>query len=119
MLLAADYSQVELRILAHLSGDARLQALLSQTGMGGDIFCLIAASWLHGGNRASFLRLSTAVDEAAAQPDWNGRRHVPHHRRLLAARRRPCVLSLSHGPVAKRDTTTVADVVAAYIIIQL
>lgn len=40
--MAADYSQVELRILAHLSGDRRLiQALNS----GADVFKSIAAEW--------------------------------------------------------------------------
>ncbi|KYO22450.1 DNA polymerase theta isoform B [Alligator mississippiensis] len=42
LILAADYSQVELRILAHLSGDRRLiQALNS----GADVFKSIAAEW--------------------------------------------------------------------------
>ena len=43
VLLAADYSQLELRILAHLSGDSRLQAYLNSDG---DAFRLIAGEWL-------------------------------------------------------------------------
>lgn len=42
LILAADYSQLELRILAHLSGDCRLiQALNGGT----DVFKSIAAEW--------------------------------------------------------------------------
>ncbi|XP_009079440.1 PREDICTED: DNA polymerase theta-like, partial [Acanthisitta chloris] len=42
LILAADYSQLELRVLAHLSGDCRLiQALNSGT----DVFKSIAAEW--------------------------------------------------------------------------
>ncbi len=40
--MAADYSQLELRVLAHLSGDKRLQAILNG---GGDVFKTIAAKW--------------------------------------------------------------------------
>ncbi|KXZ47865.1 hypothetical protein GPECTOR_32g478 [Gonium pectorale] len=43
----ADYSQVELRLLAHLSGDLRLQELLRRQE--GDAFRHIAASWLRPG----------------------------------------------------------------------
>ncbi len=42
MLLAADYSQLELRILAHLAKDAKLTAILNS---GGDVFKQIAAKW--------------------------------------------------------------------------
>ena len=44
VLLAADYSQIELRMLAHLSGDGKLAALLQ---MGGDVFQYI---WNSGRN---------------------------------------------------------------------
>jgi hypothetical protein len=37
---------LQLRILAHLSGDARLQLLLRTAGPVGDVFCAIAAAWL-------------------------------------------------------------------------
>ena len=47
VLLAADYSQIELRVMAHLSGDKQLISLmqLSEAG-GGDIFTLIAKEML-------------------------------------------------------------------------
>jgi len=46
LLLSADYSQLELRLLAHFSGDLLLQQLLQQSGAQGDVFSLIAAAWL-------------------------------------------------------------------------
>ena len=46
VLIAADYSQIELRVLAHLSGDARLMDILRQAGVSGDAFALIAKTWL-------------------------------------------------------------------------
>jgi hypothetical protein len=49
LLLPSDYSQVELRMLAHFSGDRLLQQLLSQSGPGVDVFSLIAAAWLQQG----------------------------------------------------------------------
>ena len=42
LILAADYSQLELRILAHLSGDERLTKILND---GKDVFKAIAAKW--------------------------------------------------------------------------
>ncbi len=42
LILAADYSQLELRILAHLSGDSRLRDILNA---GKDVFKAIAARW--------------------------------------------------------------------------
>ncbi len=42
LILAADYSQLELRILAHLSGDKRLRDALNA---GKDVFKTIAARW--------------------------------------------------------------------------
>ncbi len=41
--------QVELRVLAHLSGDAALVRLLQQAGPCGDAFKHIAHSWLGAG----------------------------------------------------------------------
>lgn len=42
LILAADYSQLELRILAHLSRDCRLIQVLNT---GADVFRSIAAEW--------------------------------------------------------------------------
>ena len=42
VILAADYSQLELRIIAHLSLDAKLIGVLNQ---GGDVFRTIASQW--------------------------------------------------------------------------
>ncbi|XP_033111697.1 DNA polymerase theta-like [Anneissia japonica] len=42
VILAADYSQLEIRIIAHLSGDAKLVKILNG---GGDVFKTIAAEW--------------------------------------------------------------------------
>ncbi len=42
MLVAADYSQLELRVIAHLSRDARLIAVLNGAG---DVFRTMAAQW--------------------------------------------------------------------------
>ena len=43
VFLAADYSQLELRILAHVSGDKKLQRFLNAEG---DAFKMIAGEWL-------------------------------------------------------------------------
>ena len=43
VFLAADYSQLELRILTHMSGDLKLQQILNSEG---DVFKTIAAEWL-------------------------------------------------------------------------
>lgn len=42
VLLAADYSQLELRVIAHLSGDRKLLRVLNG---GGDVFRIIASQW--------------------------------------------------------------------------
>ena len=42
VFLSADYSQLELRILAHLSGDRKLR---EQLNSGGDVFKAIASQW--------------------------------------------------------------------------
>jgi hypothetical protein len=44
VMLGADYCQLELRLMAHFSGDAGLRAMLAQPG--GDPFRLLAARWL-------------------------------------------------------------------------
>lgn len=46
-LLSCDYSQIELRILAHMSQDRHLIALLKQAGVKGDAFTLIAGAFLN------------------------------------------------------------------------
>lgn len=43
VLLSADYSQIEVRLMAHFSGDPTLVSLLSQPT--GDLFRLLAAQW--------------------------------------------------------------------------
>lgn len=42
LLVAADYSQLELRLLAHLSGEPKLKNILNG---GQDVFCNLAATW--------------------------------------------------------------------------
>lgn len=44
VLLSADYAQMELRLMAHLSGDAQLIAMLSDPAQ--DPFTQWAAQWL-------------------------------------------------------------------------
>jgi DNA polymerase I-like protein with 3'-5' exonuclease and polymerase domains len=41
-MVAADYSQLELRVIAHLSGDHKLISILNADG---DVFKMIAAQW--------------------------------------------------------------------------
>ena len=55
VLLAADYSQIELRVLAHLSGDLKLIEVLRQAGANGDAFALIAKTWLRSRNSSGLL----------------------------------------------------------------
>ena len=43
VILAADYSQLELRIIAHLSGDRKLIRVLNTRGA--DVFKTIASQW--------------------------------------------------------------------------
>ena len=43
VFLAADYSQLELRVLAHMSGDEKLQQVLNSDG---DVFRMISSEWL-------------------------------------------------------------------------
>ena len=42
VIVAADYSQLELRMIAHLAADRKLIAILNS---GGDVFKMIAAEW--------------------------------------------------------------------------
>lgn len=44
VIVAADYSQLELRIIAHLSDDKKLISILNDDG---DVFKMIAAQWKH------------------------------------------------------------------------
>eukprot|EP00271_Cylindrocystis_brebissonii_P017613 TRINITY_DN4641_c0_g1_i8.p1 TRINITY_DN4641_c0_g1~~TRINITY_DN4641_c0_g1_i8.p1 ORF type:complete len:354 (-),score=48.10 TRINITY_DN4641_c0_g1_i8:223-1284(-) len=46
-LVSADYSQVELRLTAHVSEDVKLINVLLTAGVSGDTFRLIGASFLH------------------------------------------------------------------------
>lgn len=43
MIIAADYSQIELRLMAHFSKDHALIELLSKPG--GDVFTMITSKW--------------------------------------------------------------------------
>ena len=58
VFLAADYSQLELRILAHMSGDLKLQQVLNSEG---DVFKVIAGEWL-----------GVPVDQVTAEDRQNG-----------------------------------------------
>jgi hypothetical protein len=77
LLLSADYSQIELRLLAHFSKDAGLQQLLRQAGPAGDVFTAMAArcmkdpatgAWWLGSSWAMYLgTVVTSVNDASTQ----------------------------------------------------
>lgn len=63
VLISADYSQVELRVLAHLSGDPQLIHILTQAGLQGDAFALIAKTWLrHSQHSGSAVAMTANFD---------------------------------------------------------
>ena len=47
VLVAADYSQIEMRVLADLAGDENLIRLFNEDGGGGDVYRKVAASIFH------------------------------------------------------------------------
>ena len=64
VLLAADYSQVELRVMAHLSGDARLIEILRLAHTeAGDVFTLISQA-IHGSGDNGSLTASAKREQA-------------------------------------------------------
>lgn len=67
LLLSADYSQIELRLLAHFSGDPLLCQLLHQSGSQGDVFKLIAAAWMQPGARPGSGVSSNVADPKAGK----------------------------------------------------
>jgi hypothetical protein len=59
--------QVELRLLAHLSRDKRLLSLLRSAGNAGDVFQLIATTWLRAaGMSDAHLRALSAAEQTWA-----------------------------------------------------
>eukprot|EP00884_Botryococcus_braunii_P006548 jgi/Botrbrau1/15895/Bobra.40_1s0077.2 len=64
VLLCADYSQIELRLVAHLSRDPALLEVLARAGLEGDAFSLLASRWLH---KASPGGLVTPEERALAK----------------------------------------------------
>ena len=64
-------SQVELRLLAHLSQDAQLLRLLTLAGAAGDVFTLIARQWLAPGGQQ-------LPGGRAAAPLWKSGMGGPH-----------------------------------------
>lgn len=80
-LFSLPQQQVELRVLAHLSGDSQLVQLLQRAGAGGDAFAAIASTWLGSGERAPPTRLlgaSAGATDVERQPAgvWASWQHV-------------------------------------------
>ena len=46
VLVSADYSQMELRLAAHLSDDQHIISILRSVGEDGDVFRMIASHWM-------------------------------------------------------------------------
>lgn len=68
VLISADYSQVELRVLAHLSRDPQLIHILTQAGLQGDAFALIAKTWLRQSQHLGSAVAMTAGFDVASIP---------------------------------------------------
>lgn len=45
-MVSADYSQMELRLAAHLSDDQHIISILRSVGADGDVFKMLASHWL-------------------------------------------------------------------------
>ena len=59
--------QIELRVLAHMSGDEKLIHLLRQAGEKGDAFTLIACAFLGKQSGVQLLILTTASDPRSSR----------------------------------------------------
>lgn len=58
ILICADYAQMEVRVMAHLSGDEALRALFAEGR--GDFYRALAGTWLHGGRAEADCAVSAA-----------------------------------------------------------
>jgi hypothetical protein len=83
---------MELRVLAHLSGDEALVALLRQAGAAGDAFNLIASTWLGSG-----ACLHACMPALAAAP------------LCVVCAAHACLLVLQNAPLADFANVVVAE----------
>ena len=84
---------MELRVLAHLSGDEALVALLRQAGAAGDAFNLIASTWLGSG-------AGLPASQPASQPAYSTCAWVAISVRCLACAAIQCLSSVQDASVA-------------------